>query len=50
MQKLIAQNASIYELEDAAKKGGLVTMEEDGIIKAMAGITTIGEVLKIIRE
>jgi type II secretory ATPase GspE/PulE/Tfp pilus assembly ATPase PilB-like protein len=28
----------------------MVTMEQDGILKALSGITTLGEVLKIIKE
>lgn len=50
LQKLITEKASIAEIKESVKKNGMVTMEEDGLIKALKGITTIGEVLKTIRE
>ena len=34
----------------AALAGGLITMEQDGIFKALDGITSLEEVLKTIRE
>jgi len=33
-----------------AKKRGMITMFEDGLIKAGMGTTTIEEVLRVIRE
>ena len=38
------------ELEEAARKSGMRTMYEDGLQKAMAGITTIEEVLRVTQE
>ena len=50
LQKLINGGVPIFEVQEAALAGGLVTMEQDGILKALDGITTLTEVLKIIRE
>jgi type II secretory ATPase GspE/PulE/Tfp pilus assembly ATPase PilB-like protein len=50
MQKIIGNKASIFEIQTQAKKDGMVTMEQDGILKAIKGITTVGEVLKSIKE
>ncbi len=49
IQKLI-QNADItdYEIEQAAVKNGTVTMVSDGIIKALAGETSLDEVFRVI--
>ncbi len=43
---ILAGNVSEYELEALAIKGGMITMLQDGILKALDGITSIEEVLK----
>lgn len=50
VQKMINSRASIYELREAAISLGFATMEQDGIMKAIAGETTISEVLRVVRE
>lgn len=50
VQKMVNNRASIYELREAAMELGFATMEQDGILKAIAGETTIGEVLRVVRE
>ncbi len=47
---LISKQATSEEIEDQAKKEGMVTMLEDGIMKAAQGLTTIEEVLRVIIE
>lgn len=47
---VINPNFSLDGLRNLAKKKGMITMLEDGIRKAELGITTIEEVLKVIRE
>ncbi len=47
---IIDPSFSLSELMAAAKKRGMVTMFEDGLRKAERGITTIEEVLRVIRE
>ncbi|PCI24119.1 type II secretion system protein GspE [Candidatus Peregrinibacteria bacterium] len=44
--RLISSNAKISEIQDIAKKQGFVTMLQDGIIKALGGLTTIQEIFE----
>ncbi|MDD5693242.1 MAG: GspE/PulE family protein [Patescibacteria group bacterium] len=50
LQKKINEGATISELLEVACSDGMITMEQDGILKALNGVTTLGEVLKTIRE
>jgi type II secretory ATPase GspE/PulE/Tfp pilus assembly ATPase PilB-like protein len=50
LQKLINERTSIFELREAANSLGFITMEQDGVLKALAGDTTITEVLRAVRE
>jgi len=50
IQKLIMQKASASELFQAAKAQKMLTLFEDGIIKAKNGITTIEEIIRVTKE
>ena len=50
IKDLIMKNASSGEIEEQAKKEGMLTMLEDGIFKCVQGLTTIEEVLSVITE
>lgn len=50
IKELIMKNATSGDIEKQAKKEGMITMFEDGIIKAAQGITTIEEVLRVSSE
>ncbi len=50
IRALIMKGATSDEIEDQAKKDGMLTMVEDGIVKAVKGYTTIEEVLRVISE
>ncbi len=50
VQKLIMAGATANEIQDQAVKEGMMTMQLDGIIKALRGDTTIEEVLRVTRE
>jgi type IV pilus assembly protein PilB len=50
IKNLIMKNAVSNEIEDQAKKEGMLTMLEDGIFKCVQGMTTIEEVLRVITE
>ena len=50
IRQLIMKRATSAEVKAAAIKGGMVPMLQDGIEKAMAGITTIEEVLRVFHE
>ncbi|OQA82254.1 MAG: Type II secretion system protein E [Lentisphaerae bacterium ADurb.Bin242] len=46
IQHLIYQKSSADLIRDAARKGGMITLREDGLRKASAGITTLAEVIE----
>ena len=44
------KNGTAGEIEAQAKKEGMTTMLEDGIFKAVQGVTTLEEVLRVVTE
>lgn len=50
IRELIMTRANAQILRDAAIKNGMKTMLDDGLEKARQGITTLEEILRIIRE
>lgn len=50
MQKLIVSNATSNQIQDLAVQEGMVTMQTDGLIKALRGETTVEEILRVTRE
>jgi len=50
IKNLVMKGSTSGEIENQAKKEGMITMLEDGIIKAAQGITTIEEVLRVTSE
>ncbi|PIT91160.1 hypothetical protein COU17_01815 [Candidatus Kaiserbacteria bacterium CG10_big_fil_rev_8_21_14_0_10_49_17] len=50
IKELVIREATSDEIEEQAKKEGMLTMLEDGIVKAAQGITTIEEVLRVVSE
>ncbi|MBI2023971.1 type II/IV secretion system protein [Candidatus Giovannonibacteria bacterium] len=50
IKQLIMSGATSDDIEKQAKKEGMTTMFEEGIIKAVQGITTIEEVLRVTSE
>ncbi|HMS92891.1 MAG TPA: GspE/PulE family protein [Candidatus Saccharibacteria bacterium] len=50
IQKLIMAGATANEIQDQAIEDGMMTMQLDGVIKALRGETTIEEVLRVTRE
>ena len=47
INKMILQQASGKEIEAVSRKEGLIMMKQDGYLKAIEGITTIEEVLRV---
>ncbi|MBI4133043.1 type II/IV secretion system protein [Candidatus Uhrbacteria bacterium] len=47
---LIMRRANADEIHQAARKQGMTTMLEDGFTKAIAGITSIAEILRVIHD
>lgn len=51
VQKLIlAENSSMAEFKKAALESGMVTMVQDGLLKAMDGLTDVEEVFRVVGE
>jgi type IV pilus assembly protein PilB len=50
IRELIMKGATAGEIETQAKKEGMLSMIEDGIFKAVLGVTTIEEVLRVVSE
>jgi type IV pilus assembly protein PilB len=50
IRDLIMKGATTQQIEEQAKKEGMITMLEDGIFKCVMGLTTIEEVLRVVTE
>lgn len=51
VEKLILTgNVSEYDMQDIAIKNGMVTMVQDGILKAIDGITSVDEVFRVAEQ
>jgi len=50
LRTLVMKHANSGELKAEAQRGGMVSMYEDGMRKALAGQTTFEEVLRVTRE
>lgn len=50
VQKLIVSNGTSDEIQEQAIKEGMLTMQLDGLVKAMLGMTSIEEILRVTRE
>jgi type II secretory ATPase GspE/PulE/Tfp pilus assembly ATPase PilB-like protein len=46
-QMILSPAVSEYDLERAARKQGMLTMAQDGLIKALDGITSLDEVFRV---
>lgn len=50
MVKLILQKAAVSDIEKEAIEEGMITMKQDGYLKALEAVTTIEEVLRVAQE
>ncbi len=50
LKKAILAGQPAFEIEKLAKTEGMVTLEQDGIIKALQGLTTLEEVYKLVKN
>jgi len=50
IQKLVMEKANAGEIQTQAIKNGMTTMLEDGINKALVGVTTLEEVIRATKE
>lgn len=47
IRELIANKAQEYQIKEAARKEGMATLRENGLKKALAGVTTWEEILRL---
>jgi type II secretory ATPase GspE/PulE/Tfp pilus assembly ATPase PilB-like protein len=47
IRSMIHEDVSISDIRDKAIEDGMVTMEQDGIIKALKGVTTLEEIFRV---
>jgi len=47
IKELVASNAQEFQIKEAARKEGMKTLREHGIEKALKGITTVEEILRV---
>jgi len=47
INKMILQEVSAKEIENQAKKEGLIFMKQDGYLKVLEGITTLEEIIRV---
>lgn len=47
--ELVLNSAPDDQLEDQAKRDGMITLKQDGYIKALQGVTTLDEVFRIVQ-
>ncbi|QOY63921.1 type II secretion system ATPase GspE [Lysobacter sp. H21R4] len=50
LRSAVMRHAGMGEIERIARDGGMRTMYEDGMLKALAGLTTIEEVLRVTED
>lgn len=50
IRRLILQHAEAGEIQKAALETGISTMQQDGLLKAVRGITSLEEVLRVTQE
>jgi general secretion pathway protein E len=50
IRRLVLQHAEVHEIQKAARESGMHSMYEDGLLKALAGRTTVDEVLRVTQE
>jgi type IV pilus assembly protein PilB len=50
IEELVARQATLSEFNQLAIKNGMITMEQDGLIKVLQGRTTVEEVWRVTKE
>jgi len=50
IRELVMKRASADEIERQARKNGMTTMLQDGLLKVLYGVTTLEEVMRVTKE
>ena len=46
-QLILSENVSEYKMQEVAVAQGMITMVQDGILKALDGVTSLEEVFRV---
>ena len=50
ISKLTLSRATMKDIEDEAREEGMITMKQDGYLKALEGVTSLEEVLRVAQD
>lgn len=50
IRRLVLKHEDAGVIQEQARKAGMRTMYEDGLLKALKGVTTLEEVLRVAEE
>ncbi len=50
LRKLISEGETTIKIQEAAQEGGMVTLEQAGVIRALEGLTTLEEIYRVARK
>ncbi len=50
VERIIAEKHAVLDIREMARKQGMVTMQEDGMLKVLAGVTSLEEVERVTGE
>lgn len=50
IEKIILGNVSSSEISNTAREDGMISMQEDGILKALSGLTSLEEIIRVTGE
>ncbi len=50
IRRMILDKASALEIEKTAMKGGMVTLEQDGVLKVLQGLTSLEEIYRVAKR
>jgi len=50
MEQMAIDHAPVTQIRAAAVENGMMTMEQDGLVKALSGVTTVDEVWRVARD
>ena len=50
ISRMVMENVTAQDIENEAKVNGMITMTQDGFLKALEGITSLEEVMRVSKE
>ncbi|HEY8108856.1 MAG TPA: GspE/PulE family protein [Patescibacteria group bacterium] len=50
LERLAMNRVPVSQIRHAARQAGMMTMEQDGLLKALTGVTTVDEVWRVARD